>query len=106
MKRECRCAPAFLLQMEGFKDDLPVRYCTACGAEIGAAALFCERCGKLVPRADGTLPELTLASDRRRRRAAELAYRQKRRSGCFAVALELLLTAIGIAFLIWFLAGF
>ena len=81
------------------------RFCTACGAELGDGALFCERCGKLVPQADGSLPVLVRASDRRRRHAAELAYRQQRKSGCFAVALELLLTVFGIGFLIWFLRG-
>ncbi len=81
------------------------RYCTACGAEHGAAALFCERCGQLVPQADGSLPVLTNDSDRRRRHAAELAYRERRRAGCFVVAMELLLTLFGIGFLIWLLAG-
>lgn len=55
-------------------------------------------------QADGTLPVLD-DRDRRKRHAVELAYRQKRRSGCFAVALELLLTAAGIGFLIWFLTA-
>lgn len=80
------------------------RYCTACGAELAQAALFCDRCGRLVRQADGTLPVLD-DRERRRRHAVELAYRQKRRSGCFAVALELLLTAAGIGFLIWFLTA-
>ena len=82
----------------------PRRYCTACGAELSDAALFCDRCGRLVRQADGTLPVLD-DRDRRKRHAVELAYRQKRRSGCFAVALELLLTAAGIGFPIWFLTA-
>ena len=55
-------------------------------------------------QADGTFPVLD-DRERRKRRAVELAYREKRRSGCFAVALELLLTAAGIGFLIWFLTA-
>ena len=92
----------------------PRRYCTACGAELSDAALFCGRCGRLVRQADGTFPVLD-DRDRRKRHAVELIGHQLPHPGGMptdpamrkaqAVALELLLTAAGIGFLIWFLTA-